>query len=147
MPCLIQSKWGIKPLVNKDLVQDVIKRYGLLFIPTEEKERSQFEDIMAPDCFYIEAQVKAQMSIPVFHDDQRGTAIISAAAMLNAAELTGRRREAMRVAMISFSNFGSSHHAEVDKVTTALQIARKRRPSLIIDGEMLTDKKRRTYFP
>ena len=55
------------------------------------------EDIKAPDCFYIEETLKAQMSIPVFHDDQHGTAIISAAAMLNAATLTHRRLEEMRV--------------------------------------------------
>jgi len=55
------------------------------------------EDIKAPDCFYIEEQLKKQMSIPVFHDDQHGTAIISAAAMLNAVELTGRRLETLRV--------------------------------------------------
>ena len=46
------------------------------------------EDIKAPQCFYIEEQLKKQMSIPVFHDDQHGTAIISAAAMINAAALT-----------------------------------------------------------
>ena len=55
------------------------------------------EDIKAPDCFYIEEQLKAQMSIPVFHDDQHGTAIISAAAMLNAVALTDRRMEDLRV--------------------------------------------------
>ncbi len=55
------------------------------------------EDIKAPDCFYIEEQLKAQMNIPVFHDDQHGTAIISAAAMLNAVTITGRRIEALRV--------------------------------------------------
>ena len=55
------------------------------------------EDIKAPDCFYIEEQLKAQMSIPVFHDDQHGTAIISAAAMLNAVALTDRHMEDLRV--------------------------------------------------
>jgi malate dehydrogenase (oxaloacetate-decarboxylating)(NADP+) len=55
------------------------------------------EDIKAPDCFYIEEQLKAQMDIPVFHDDQHGTAIISAAAMLNAAAITDRRLEDLRV--------------------------------------------------
>ena len=55
------------------------------------------EDIKAPDCFYIEEQLKAQMSIPVFHDDQHGTAIISAAAMLNAVALTDRRMKDLRV--------------------------------------------------
>jgi malate dehydrogenase (oxaloacetate-decarboxylating)(NADP+) len=55
------------------------------------------EDIKAPDCFYIEERLVKEMSIPVFHDDQHGTAIISAAAMLNAAELTGRSLPDMRV--------------------------------------------------
>jgi malate dehydrogenase (oxaloacetate-decarboxylating)(NADP+) len=55
------------------------------------------EDIKAPDCFYIEEQLKAQMSIPVFHDDQHGTAIISAAAMLNALAITDRRIEDLQV--------------------------------------------------
>lgn len=55
------------------------------------------EDIKAPQCFYIEEQLKKQMSIPVFHDDQHGTAIISAAAMINAAALTKRRLEDLRV--------------------------------------------------
>ncbi len=45
------------------------------------------EDIKAPECFYIEEQLKRQMNIPVFHDDQHGTAIISGAALLNALEL------------------------------------------------------------
>jgi len=55
------------------------------------------EDIKAPDCFYIEEQLVKRMSIPVFHDDQHGTAIISAAALLNACELTGRRMEELQV--------------------------------------------------
>ncbi len=55
------------------------------------------EDIKAPECFYIEERLKKEMSIPVFHDDQHGTAIISAAAMLNAAALTGRDVSKMRV--------------------------------------------------
>jgi malate dehydrogenase (oxaloacetate-decarboxylating)(NADP+) len=48
------------------------------------------EDIKAPDCFHIEEQLIKRMSIPVFHDDQHGTAIISSAALLNACEITGR---------------------------------------------------------
>src|SRR4030067_830927 len=49
------------------------------------------EDIKAPECFYIEEKLKAMMDIPVFHDDQHGTAIISGAALVNAVELTGKR--------------------------------------------------------
>ncbi|MFZ3047370.1 MAG: NADP-dependent malic enzyme [Desulfatirhabdiaceae bacterium] len=55
------------------------------------------EDIKAPDCFYIEEELKKQMAIPVFHDDQHGTAIISSAALLNACLLTGRKMETLRV--------------------------------------------------
>ncbi len=55
------------------------------------------EDIKAPDCFYIEEQLQKQMAIPVFHDDQHGTAIISAAAMLNAVAITGRRLSDLKV--------------------------------------------------
>jgi malate dehydrogenase (oxaloacetate-decarboxylating)(NADP+) len=55
------------------------------------------EDIRAPECFYIEEQLQARMQIPVFHDDQHGTAIISAAALLNACHLTGRRMADIRL--------------------------------------------------
>ena len=48
------------------------------------------EDIAAPDCFIIEAALKERMNIPVFHDDQHGTAIITAAGLINACYLTGR---------------------------------------------------------
>ena len=48
------------------------------------------EDIKAPECFYIEEKLKAMLDIPVFHDDQHGTAIISGAALLNALELAGK---------------------------------------------------------
>src|SRR6056297_1287012 len=48
------------------------------------------EDIKAPDCFIIEQQLREIMDIPVFHDDQHGTAIIAAAGLINAIELTGR---------------------------------------------------------
>jgi malate dehydrogenase (oxaloacetate-decarboxylating)(NADP+) len=55
------------------------------------------EDIKSPECFYIEEQLKRRMNIPVFHDDQHGTAIISGAALLNAAELTGRKLGEIKV--------------------------------------------------
>ena len=48
------------------------------------------EDIKAPECFYIERKLRERMNIPVFHDDQHGTAIISAAALLNGLELVGK---------------------------------------------------------
>jgi malate dehydrogenase (oxaloacetate-decarboxylating)(NADP+) len=55
------------------------------------------EDIKAPDCFIIEEQLREMMDIPVFHDDQHGTAIISAAAFINALHLTGRDIEKTRM--------------------------------------------------
>ncbi len=48
------------------------------------------EDIKAPECFYIERKLRERLSIPVFHDDQHGTAIVVGAGMLNAVEMTGR---------------------------------------------------------
>src|SRR6187399_1934661 len=54
------------------------------------------EDIKAPECFYIEKQLKEQLKIPVMHDDQHGTAIISAAALLNALELQKKKIEKAR---------------------------------------------------
>ena len=55
------------------------------------------EDIKAPECFYIEEELTKRVSIPVFHDDQHGTAIISGAALLNAAEIAGKDLGAARV--------------------------------------------------
>ncbi len=55
------------------------------------------EDIAAPECFIIEQKLRELMDIPVFHDDQHGTAIISAAGMINAAHLTGRKFSEMVV--------------------------------------------------
>ncbi|MBI3676408.1 MAG: NADP-dependent malic enzyme [Proteobacteria bacterium] len=55
------------------------------------------EDIKAPDCFVIEERLRALMDIPVFHDDQHGTAIISTAGIINALHLTGRKIEDIKV--------------------------------------------------
>ena len=55
------------------------------------------EDIKAPECFYIEEKLKKEMNIPVFHDDQHGTAIISGAGLINAAEIAGKKIEDMRL--------------------------------------------------
>jgi malate dehydrogenase (oxaloacetate-decarboxylating)(NADP+) len=55
------------------------------------------EDIKAPECFEVERRLKELLDIPVFHDDQHGTAIISGAALMNVVRLTGKRMEDMRV--------------------------------------------------
>jgi malate dehydrogenase (oxaloacetate-decarboxylating)(NADP+) len=55
------------------------------------------EDIKAPECFYIEETLRKTMKIPVFHDDQHGTAIISGAALVNALEIVGKPTDAVKV--------------------------------------------------
>jgi malate dehydrogenase (oxaloacetate-decarboxylating)(NADP+) len=55
------------------------------------------EDIKAPECFYIEETLRREMNIPVFHDDQHGTAIISGAALLNALTIVGKRIDDVKV--------------------------------------------------
>ena len=57
------------------------------------------EDIKAPECFIIEQRLKELCDIPVFHDDQHGTAVICAAGMMNALELTGKRIEECRIVL------------------------------------------------
>ncbi|RMG15340.1 MAG: NADP-dependent malic enzyme [Deltaproteobacteria bacterium] len=57
------------------------------------------EDIAAPKCFEIEERLKSTMKIPVFHDDQHGTAIISGAALLNACEIAGKQLDRIKVAV------------------------------------------------
>ncbi|MFN3825779.1 MAG: NADP-dependent malic enzyme, partial [Pseudorhodobacter sp.] len=57
------------------------------------------EDIKAPECFIIESRLKEIMDIPVFHDDQHGTAVICAAGLINALEMTGKRIEEVRIVL------------------------------------------------
>lgn len=63
------------------------------------------EDIKAPECFYIEEELKKHMNIPVFHDDQRGTAIICTAGLLNALEITDKKINQIKVV---FSGAGAA---------------------------------------
>ena len=55
------------------------------------------EDIKAPECFYIEEELKKMLNIPVFHDDQHGTAIISSAALANSLEIVGKKWDEIRL--------------------------------------------------
>jgi malate dehydrogenase (oxaloacetate-decarboxylating)(NADP+) len=57
------------------------------------------EDIKAPECFYIEKKLSDRLNIPVFHDDQHGTAIISSAALLNGLELVGKKIDEVKIAV------------------------------------------------
>jgi malate dehydrogenase (oxaloacetate-decarboxylating) len=64
------------------------------------------EDISAPRCFEIEARLQASLDIPVFHDDQHGTAVVVLAALLNACKLTGRRLEEVRAVIVGLGAAG-----------------------------------------
>jgi malate dehydrogenase (oxaloacetate-decarboxylating)(NADP+) len=80
--------------VGSENPEDVIK-FCQLLEPT--CGGINLEDIKAPECFYIEEKLRATLSIPVLHDDQHGTAIISGAALLNALELVGKKIDQVRV--------------------------------------------------
>ncbi|HYV98387.1 MAG TPA: NADP-dependent malic enzyme [Gemmatimonadaceae bacterium] len=79
--------------VNSEKAEDVIK-FCQLLEPTVGG--INLEDIRAPDCFYIEQELRRTLNIPVFHDDQHGTAIISGAALLNALEIVGKSLDSVK---------------------------------------------------
>ncbi|TDP62234.1 NADP-dependent malic enzyme [Roseateles toxinivorans] len=79
------------------------------------------EDIKAPECFYIEKKLRERMNIPVFHDDQHGTAIISSAALLNGLELVDKKIGEVKVAV---SGAGAAAIACLD-VMVGLGVARQ----------------------
>src|SRR5213079_211843 len=64
------------------------------------------EDISAPRCFEIEDRLKESLDIPVFHDDQHGTAVVVLAALLNACTLTGREPHSLRVVIVGLGAAG-----------------------------------------
>jgi malate dehydrogenase (oxaloacetate-decarboxylating)(NADP+) len=80
--------------VNSEDPDDIIKLCKLLE-PTFGG--INLEDIKAPECFYIEETLKKELNIPVFHDDQHGTAIISGAGLINALEIVGKKINEVRV--------------------------------------------------
>jgi malate dehydrogenase (oxaloacetate-decarboxylating)(NADP+) len=84
---------------DPDVVIEVVKAIAPTF------GGINLEDIKAPECFYIEEQLKALLDIPVFHDDQHGTATILGAALLNALEITDRKLDQIKVV---FSGTGAA---------------------------------------
>ncbi|WP_370679357.1 NADP-dependent malic enzyme [Comamonas sp. GB3 AK4-5] len=87
------------------------------------------EDIKAPECFYIEQELSKRMNIPVFHDDQHGTAIISSAALLNGLELVGKDIGAVKVAV---SGAGA---AAIACVTVMVGLGVKRENVFMVDSK------------
>lgn len=95
------------------------------------------EDIKAPECFEIEERLKAELDIPVMHDDQHGTAIISSAAMLNAVELTGKKIEDIKLVV---SGAGASAMS-CSKLYVSLGVRRENIVMLDSKGVIRKDRK------
>jgi len=81
---------------------ECVKRFGNTF------GGINLEDIGSPECFIIEQELREKLDIPVFHDDQHGTAIIATAGLINAAHLTGRKFEDMKVVLCGAGAAGLS---------------------------------------
>ena len=94
------------------------------------------EDIKAPECFYIEETLKKTMKIPVFHDDQHGTAIITGAALLNALEITGKDISRIKVV---FNGAGASGIATAEHY---IRLGVKRENIYLVDTKGLVYKGR-----
>ncbi|MBL1215632.1 MAG: NADP-dependent malic enzyme [Ignavibacteriae bacterium] len=94
------------------------------------------EDIKAPECFEIEEELKRTTNIPVFHDDQHGTAIISCAALINAAEIAGKKLEEMRIIV---SGAGAS---AIACCNLYIEAGAKRENIYIFDSKGLVHKER-----
>ncbi len=87
------------------------------------------EDIKAPECFYIEEELKKLLDIPVFHDDQHGTAIISSAGLANALEIVGKRHDEVRL-VISGAGASAISCAEL-----AIRWGVKREHIMLVDSK------------
>jgi malate dehydrogenase (oxaloacetate-decarboxylating)(NADP+) len=94
------------------------------------------EDIKAPECFYIEEELKKMLDIPVFHDDQHGTAIISSAGLANALELVGKKHEDVRI-VISGAGASAISCAEL-----AIRWGVKRENIMLVDSKGVVHKGR-----
>jgi malate dehydrogenase (oxaloacetate-decarboxylating) len=104
--CLFKEFAGVDafPICLDTTDADEIVRTVKLLAPTFGG--INLEDISAPRCFEIEEQLQEQLDIPVFHDDQHGTAVVVMAALLNAVKLTGRRLEDLNVLVIGLGAAG-----------------------------------------
>jgi malate dehydrogenase (oxaloacetate-decarboxylating)(NADP+) len=94
------------------------------------------EDIKAPECFYIEEELKKMLDIPVFHDDQHGTAIISSAGLANALEIVGKRHDEVRL-VISGAGASAISCAEL-----AIRWGVKRENIMLVDSKGVVHKGR-----
>jgi len=95
------------------------------------------EDIKAPECFYIEDELKKMLDIPVFHDDQHGTAIISSAALANALEIVGKKHSQIRIVV---SGAGAS---AISCAELAIRWGVKREHIMLVDSKGVVYKGRK----
>jgi malate dehydrogenase (oxaloacetate-decarboxylating)(NADP+) len=89
------------------------------------------EDIKAPECFYVERQLRERMNIPVFHDDQHGTAVVSTAAVISWLKLTGKKMEEVKLVI---SGAGSASMSCADLIVS---LGLKRENVLMCDSKGL----------
>ncbi len=95
------------------------------------------EDIKAPECFYVEETLKSMLDIPVFHDDQHGTAIISSAGLANALEIVGKKHSEIR---ITISGAGAS---AISCAELAIRWGVKRENIMLVDSKGVVYKGRK----
>jgi malate dehydrogenase (oxaloacetate-decarboxylating)(NADP+) len=97
--CLFQKFAGIDVFDIELAERDPDKLVDIIAALEPTLGGVNLEDIKAPECFYIEKKLRERMKIPVFHDDQHGTAIISTAALLNGLELVGKKIGEVKIAV------------------------------------------------
>jgi malate dehydrogenase (oxaloacetate-decarboxylating)(NADP+) len=99
------------------------------------------EDIRAPECFEVERRLKEELDIPVFHDDQHGTAVISAAALVNGSALTNRKLENLKIV---FSGAGA---AAISCAELYISLGMQRSNIVMFDVDGCVHKGRTDLFP
>lgn len=87
---------------DQDEIVEIVKQISASFGGVN------LEDISAPKCVYIERRLKQELDIPVFHDDQHGTAIVTTAALINSCRLSGKKIEDLKVVLSGTGSAGSS---------------------------------------
>ena len=112
-----------------------------LFIQTVKSMSPTFgginlEDIKAPDCFEIERRLKKDLNIPVMHDDQHGTAIISSAALLNALEIANKKIDKVKVVV------NGAGAAAISCLKLYVSLGLKKENILLFDSKGIVDDKR-----
>jgi len=96
---------AIPILIGSKDVEDIVRTVKLI---SSGLGGINLEDISAPRCFEVEKRLKAELNIPVFHDDQHGTAIVVAAGLINALKLTGKKMSEIRVVINGVGAAGNS---------------------------------------